>query len=124
MSYQLIDGKKLSAQILSEVALGVSDITAMIGRSPSLSLILVGDDPSSAIYVRNKERAATRVGILSQTFRLPSQSTEIEVNAVIRSLNSDPQCHGIIVQLPLPKHIDGGNVLSGIDPQLVPQIKG
>lgn len=116
MSYRLLDGRKLSAQILSEVTVGVSDVKVMLGRSPSLSLISVGDDPSSAVYVRNKERTAASVGILAQTFRLPSESTEIEVKAIIKQLNSDPSCHGIIVQLPLPKHIEAGSVISNIDP--------
>lgn len=116
MSYRLIDGRKLSAQTLSELALGISDIKVKTGLPPGLSLISVGDDPASNIYVRTKERTAASVGIFAKAHRLPFKSTAMEVKTLIENLNSDPRCHGIVVQLPLPEHIDVGTVLRSIDP--------
>ena len=86
------------------------------GRSPGLSVVLVGDDPASAIYVRNKQRGADEVGILGETISMPKSATENEVIRVVNELNSDPNCDGILVQLPLPEHIDEGRVTLSIDP--------
>jgi len=87
------------------------------GVTPGLAAIMVGDDPASAIYVRNKGRACQDVGIFSQTFHLPGSTSQEELLKLIGSLNSDPRFHGILVQLPLPQHMDEGRVLMAVSPE-------
>ncbi len=116
MDSKIIDGIGLSRQVKSEVAGSVKRLKMETGRSPGLSVVLVGDDPASAIYVRNKQRGADEVGILGETISMPKSATENEVIRVVNELNSDPDCDGILVQLPLPEHIDEGRVTLSIDP--------
>ena len=116
MDSKIIDGIGLSRQVKSEVAGSVKRLKMETGRSPGLSVVLVGDDPASAIYVRNKQRGADEVGILGETISMPKSATEYEVIRVVNELNSDPDCDGILVQLPLPEHIDEGRVTLSIDP--------
>ena len=116
MDSKIIDGIGLSKQVKSEVADSVERLKMETGRSPGLSVVLVGDDPASAIYVRNKQRGADEVGILGETISMPKSATENEVIRVVNELNNDPNCDGILVQLPLPEHIDEGRVTLSIDP--------
>ena len=116
MDSKIIDGIGLSKQVKSEVANSVKRLKMETGRSPGLSVVLVGDDPASAIYVRNKQRGADEVGILGETISMPKSATENEVIRVVSELNNDPNCDGILVQLPLPEHIDEGRVTLSIDP--------
>ena len=116
MDSKIIDGIGLSRQVKSEVSDSVKRLKMETGRSPGLSVGLVGDDPASAIYVRNKQRGADEVGILGETISMPKSATENEVIRVVNELNSDPNCDGILVQLPLPEHIDEGRVTLSIDP--------
>ena len=116
MDSKIIDGIGLSRQVKSEVSDSVKRLKMETGRSPGLSVVLVGDDPASAIYVRNKQRGADEVGILGETISMPKSATENEVIRVVNELNSDPNCDGILVQLPLPEHIDEGRVTLSIDP--------
>ena len=116
MDSKIIDGIVLSRQVKSEVSDSVKRLKMETGRSPGLSVVLVGDDPASAIYVRNKQRGADEVGILGETISMPKSATENEVIRVVNELNSDPNCDGILVQLPLPEHIDEGRVTLSIDP--------
>jgi methylenetetrahydrofolate dehydrogenase (NADP+)/methenyltetrahydrofolate cyclohydrolase len=108
----LIDGKAVAAALRAEVAAGV----ATLGFAPGLAVVLVGDDPASAVYVRNKDRAATSAGIAAHTHRLPADTTEADLLALVRTLNADPAIHGILVQMPLPKQIRTEAVLDAIDP--------
>ena len=116
MDSKIIDGNCLSGQIKSEIIDSVKKLKMETGRSPGLSVVLVGDDPASAIYVRNKQRGADEVGILGKTILMSHSSTENEVIRVVNELNSDSTCDGILVQLPLPHHIDEGRVTLSIDP--------
>ena len=116
MDSKIIDGIGLSRQVKSEVSDSVKRLKMETGRSPGLSVVLVGDDSASAIYVRNKQRGADEVGILGETISMPKTATENEVIRVVNELNSDPNCDGILVQLPLPEHIDEGRVTLSIDP--------
>ncbi|SVB61165.1 uncharacterized protein METZ01_LOCUS214019 [marine metagenome] len=116
MDSKIIDGNYLSGQVKSEIIDSVKRLKTETGRSPGLSVVLVGDDPASAIYVRNKQRGADEVGILGKTILMPHSSTENEVIRVVNELNSDSTCDGILVQLPLPDHIDEGRVTITIDP--------
>ena len=116
MDSKIIDGNCLSGQIKSEIIDSVKRLKMETGRSPGLSVVLVGDDPASAVYVRNKQRGADEVGILGKTILMPHSSTENEVIRVVNELNSDSTCDGILVQLPLPDHIDEGRVTLSIDP--------
>src|SRR5690606_231116 len=104
MTARLIDGKSMAQQIRLEVKETVSQWKNN-GLTPGLAVILVGDDPASATYVRNKEKACQEVGIRSVVHRLPASTQEEELLALIGTLNEQPDIHGILVQLPLPPHI-------------------
>jgi len=112
MSARLIDGKAIAAEIRQAVAQRV----AGLDFQPGLAVVLVGDNPASAVYVRSKDRAAETAGIHAQTIRLPQQATQAEVLAVIARLNADQAVDGILVQLPLPPQIRTQAVLEAIDP--------
>lgn len=111
----VIDGKAISAQIRAEIAEEVGAFTAEHGFAPSLTVIIVGEDPASQVYVRNKEKACAQVGIKSDIIRLPAETEEAELLAIIDGLNKDKNVNGILVQLPLPKHINEKNVIAKID---------
>ena len=116
MEYKLLDGKAESAAIRSEIKAEVEEIVKKGGRRPSLTAILVGDNPASKTYVANKEKACADAGFTSEVKRLPAETTEEELLGLIRNLNADPNVDGFIVQLPLPKHIDENKVIAAIDP--------
>jgi len=116
MSAQLLDGKAVAAAIRAEVQCDVQAEQQRTGLSPKLVAILVGDDPASRVYVRNKIAACAEAGIRSEERRLPAGATEDEVLAAVRDCNDDSDVDGILVQLPLPKHVDRIRVLLSIDP--------
>ncbi|TBV11961.1 bifunctional methylenetetrahydrofolate dehydrogenase/methenyltetrahydrofolate cyclohydrolase FolD [Stutzerimonas kirkiae] len=116
MSARLIDGKAAAARVLTEVATQVERLKAQ-GIEPALAVVLVGDDPASHVYVRNKVRSAGETGIRSLERRLPAETSAEALLAVIAELNADPLVNGILVQLPLPGHIDETRVLQAIDPR-------
>ncbi|MDT4832025.1 Bifunctional protein FolD protein [compost metagenome] len=117
MSAQLIDGKAAAARLREQVAAGVQDFAARYDRVPGLAVILVGRDPASDVYVRNKVRETEAVGMRSFEYRLPEDVSEQEVLNGIDALNADDAVHGILVQLPLPKGIDVNRVIERIDPR-------
>lgn len=112
---QIIDGKKTAQEIRGELAAEVAALKEE-GIRPQLVVILVGDDPASAVYVRNKERACQEVGITSKTIRLSGETGEEELLTIIAGLNQDPEVNGILVQLPLPEQIDEQKVIAAIAP--------
>ena len=116
MAAQLLDGKILSAQVEDELKVRVDAMRAK-GIIPGLCVILVGDDPASHLYVGNKEKACNRLGIASQTVRLPADATQEALEAEVVKANADASIHGVLVQLPLPKHLDGARALSLIAPE-------
>jgi methylenetetrahydrofolate dehydrogenase (NADP+)/methenyltetrahydrofolate cyclohydrolase len=116
MSAQLIDGKAIAAQVRTEVKLAVSERIAQGKRPPGLAVILIGEDPASEVYVRNKRRACEETGILSRSYDLPDSTTQDELVALIDELNDDPEIDGILVQLPVPKHIDPETIIERIHP--------
>ena len=117
MAAEIISGTKIAKQVRAEVAEGVAALTASTGVAPGLAVVLVGDDPASAIYVRNKGRAAKEVDIFSETYTLPQETPQDEVVDLVRQLNADERFHGILVQLPLPPQVNEEAVLYTIDPE-------
>jgi methylenetetrahydrofolate dehydrogenase (NADP+)/methenyltetrahydrofolate cyclohydrolase len=113
MTAQLIDGNALSRQLLAEVATRAAALTAR-GHTPGLAVILVGDDPASQVYVGKKVQACAERGLRSVLERYPAELTEAELLARIAALNADPAIHGILVQMPLPRHIDPHRVIEAI----------
>ena len=111
-----LDGTGTAKKIREEVARGVADFHARHGIAPGLSVVLVGDDPASHVYVRGKEKAAKEAGFVSTVMRLPATTGEAEILDVVRRLNADQAVHGILVQLPLPKGVDERRVLDAVDP--------
>src|SRR5512143_3539813 len=111
----IIDGKAIAAKVKSEVAVAVQDLAAR-GVATGLTVVRVGDDPASAIYVRGKRKDCEEVGIHSVEHHLPATTPQAELLALIGRLNADPTVHGILVQLPLPKHVDERAVLDAISP--------
>lgn len=116
MTAQIIDGKQIASQLLESVRARVDARLQAGKRAPCLAVILVGDDPASAIYVRNKRLACEKVGITSIAYDLPANTTQAALLALIEKLNYDPQTDGILVQSPLPHDIDENAVLALIDP--------
>ncbi len=112
----IIDGKKTAATIRQELKEQVAALTVRHGRSPGLAVILVGGDPASQVYVRNKERACEDVGIISKGFRLPEDVPQSQLEDTIMFLNSDPSIDGVLLQLPLPKGLDSQRCLDLISP--------
>ncbi|MFN8475747.1 MAG: bifunctional methylenetetrahydrofolate dehydrogenase/methenyltetrahydrofolate cyclohydrolase FolD [Anaerolineae bacterium] len=116
MTAQILDGKALAAQIRGEVAGGVAEYTQQYGIPPGLAVILVGDNPASVTYVNNKAKSSAEVGINSQVYRLPADTSEGAVLDLIGRLNADPTVNGLFAQLPLPPHMNPIRVQSAIDP--------
>jgi methylenetetrahydrofolate dehydrogenase (NADP+)/methenyltetrahydrofolate cyclohydrolase len=116
MPAQILDGKAIAAKVRAEVAAGVAAFRAENGRVPGLDVILVGDDPASQVYVRNKEKAALEVGMRGRVHRLFATASEAEVRACIDRLNADPEVDGFLVQLPLPKGLPEMALLDGVSP--------
>jgi bifunctional protein folD len=112
---QIIDGKKISSELRAEIAEEVNALAEQ-GIVPGLAVIIVGEDPASKIYVRNKGRACAEVGIYSEILELPESTSEAELLAKIAELNARPEINGILVQLPLPRHIDESAVIAAISP--------
>ncbi len=115
MAAKIIDGKQIAAEVQGELGERIQRLRAR-GVTPGLAVVLVGEDPASISYVTAKERACERLGIYSSDNRLPSDTSEQDLLNLISQLNADPQIHGILVQLPLPKHINSGRVIAAIDP--------
>jgi methylenetetrahydrofolate dehydrogenase (NADP+)/methenyltetrahydrofolate cyclohydrolase len=111
-----LDGKETARQIRREVAEGCARLKESHGIIPGLTVVLVGDDPASNVYVRNKEKASRKAGMNSEVLRLPATATESVVLDTVARLNDDPAVHGILVQLPLPGGIDSDRVLQALDP--------
>ena len=116
MTAQLLDGKALSAKIYTEMATEIQLLTAKNGRSPGLAVLMVGDNPASAAYVGNKEKACAKVGMISFGKHFPTETTQETLIQTIEDLNHDDRVDGILVQLPLPDHLDSTTLLLAIDP--------
>ncbi|RKY62598.1 MAG: bifunctional methylenetetrahydrofolate dehydrogenase/methenyltetrahydrofolate cyclohydrolase FolD [Candidatus Latescibacterota bacterium] len=116
MAAKILDGNKVAQEMRAEMAEEIRALKEEHGITPGLAVVLVGDDPASQVYVRNKGRACEQVGIRSDTYRFPADYPEEELLGLISKLNDDPEVHGILVQLPLPEHIDEEKVLYAIDP--------
>jgi methylenetetrahydrofolate dehydrogenase (NADP+)/methenyltetrahydrofolate cyclohydrolase len=114
---KIIDGKAISAQIREEIKEEVAEFTAKHGFAPSLTVVIVGEDPASQVYVRNKHKACEQVGITSDIISLPADTPEDVLLSLIDRLNNDKAVNGILVQLPLPKHINEKNIICRISPQ-------
>ncbi|UCC27130.1 MAG: bifunctional methylenetetrahydrofolate dehydrogenase/methenyltetrahydrofolate cyclohydrolase FolD [Gemmatimonadales bacterium] len=117
MSAQIISGTEIAKAIRSELREHVANLKAQKGLVPGLAVVLVGEDPASQVYVRMKGKAADEAGIFSRQITLPAETPEDELLGVVEGLNADPQVHGILVQLPLPDHIDEQKILLAIDPR-------
>jgi methylenetetrahydrofolate dehydrogenase (NADP+)/methenyltetrahydrofolate cyclohydrolase len=113
---RIIDGKAIAEAVRREVADGVAALKRERGITPGLAVVLVGEDPASQVYVRNKARATHEVGMVSIEHKLPATTTEAELLALVAELNRRPDVHGILVQFPVPKHIDMVKVIETIDP--------
>lgn len=113
---ELIDGKALAQVVRAEVKARAEAFRATHNRAPGLHVVLVGDDPASHVYVRNKERAARKAGIEGRVHRLPAETSEADLLALIFELNGDDDIDGILVQLPLPGHLDDQTIVDAIDP--------
>ncbi len=116
MPARIIDGKLIAQQSREALALQVAEFTAATGVTPRLAAVLVGDDPASQVYVSSKQKACASVGMASDLFRLPATTTQAELLELVDRLNHDPSIHGILVQLPLPSHIDPEAVLDATHP--------
>lgn len=116
MTARLIDGKAIAASIRHQLMAEVAAFRESTTIVPRLAAVLVGDDPASQVYVRNKELACAKIGMQSELFRLPATTTQSELLELVRRLNSDASVHGILVQLPLPKHIHETTVLDTVNP--------
>lgn len=114
---ELIDGKIVSAHIREKIKKEISELKESAGITPGLAVILVGNDPASEVYVRNKHKACNEVGINSIQICMPYNTTESELLHKINELNNDDTVHGILVQLPLPKHIDEESIIHAISPE-------
>ena len=116
MAAKILDGKALANEMREKLKEEI-DLLKNKGIIPRLSVILVGENPASKIYVRNKERAAEKVGILSETHRLPKETTREELLSLIEKLNNDPSVHAILVQLPLPDHLPEQEIIESVNPK-------
>ncbi len=112
----IIDGKTIAQNIKDELKIQVAELKAQ-GKECKLAVIQVGDDPASSVYVNNKKKACAYIGIASEAYELPEETGEEEVLRLIGRLNTDPSVHGILCQLPLPKHIDENKVINCISPK-------
>ena len=114
---QIIDGKAISKQVREEIATDVVAFREKYNRAPGLAVIIVGSDPASQVYVRNKKKACEEVGFYSESYELPAETTQEELVALVERLNEDDKINGILVQLPLPKHLDETEILLKIKPE-------
>lgn len=116
MTAQILDGKKLAQTMQAELKVEVARFVQQSGIRPGLATILVGENHPGALYVRNKTRACEAIGIASFKHELPGSSTQIDLLRLLQQLNQDPQVHGILVQLPLPRHFDPDTIIEAVDP--------
>ena len=114
---KIINGKEISAAIRAEIKEATEKLVTESGVRPGLAVIIVGEDPASQVYVRNKKRACDEVGFYSESYELPESTTQEELNALVDKLNKNEKIHGILCQLPLPKHLDENEVILRIDPK-------
>lgn len=112
----MIDGKALAQTVRDRIAADTKDLQAKTGVRPGLATILVGEDPASALYVRSKQKACEAAGIYIEDFKLPAATSQAELLTLVEKMNHDPNIHGILVQLPLPKQIDTKVILNAVDP--------
>jgi methylenetetrahydrofolate dehydrogenase (NADP+)/methenyltetrahydrofolate cyclohydrolase len=115
-SARLIDGKKVAATVIETVKSARDRLLSELGVKPGLAVVIVGEDPASRVYVKNKSRTAEECGFHSEQHTLPADTQQAELLSLVDRLNRDPAIHGILVQLPLPKHINETAVLLAIDP--------
>jgi methylenetetrahydrofolate dehydrogenase (NADP+)/methenyltetrahydrofolate cyclohydrolase len=116
MTARILSGNAIAKEIRKELAAEVAEMKAKDGLVPGIAVIIVGEDPASQVYVRNKKKTAVELGMRSFEHELPADVSEGKLLGIIADLNANPECHGILVQLPLPKHINGDKVLMAIDP--------
>ena len=114
---QIIDGKKVSAQVKEEVKNQTLELKEKHGVTPGLAVVIVGNDSASRVYVNNKKKACEAVGFKSEEYALPEQTTQEELLSLVKTLNEKPDINGILVQLPLPKHLDDKAVIEAINPE-------
>ncbi len=114
---KIIDGKAISAAVRAEIKAGTQSFIEKTGVTPGLAVVIVGTDPASQVYVRNKRKACTEVGFYSEAYELPEATTQEELETLIDRLNENPKIHGILVQLPLPRHLDEQRILLRIRPE-------
>lgn len=112
----IIDGKKISAKTREQIAVDTQKLLEETGIRPGLAVIIVGDDPASHVYVKNKKKGCEQVGFYSEEYALPEQTSQEELMQLLDRLNADPKIHGILVQLPLPRHLDEKAVIERILP--------
>jgi methylenetetrahydrofolate dehydrogenase (NADP+)/methenyltetrahydrofolate cyclohydrolase len=117
MTARIIDGKAIAQKVRDEVRARAARFTAAHGRAPGLDVVLVGEDPASVVYTRNKEKASNDAGLRGRLHKLPEGTSEAELCALVASLSGDDAVDGILVQLPLPRHLREARVLDAIDPQ-------
>jgi methylenetetrahydrofolate dehydrogenase (NADP+)/methenyltetrahydrofolate cyclohydrolase len=117
MPANILDGKQLAANMRADIAKQVAELKATRGITPGLGVILIGLDPASTSYVTAKEKACEEAGMHSEDVRVPAETTQTEALALVQKMNADPRIHGILVQLPLPKHIDEAAVINAITPE-------
>lgn len=116
MSAAIIDGRAIAERLRAEIRKEVADLAASRGLQPGLAVVLVGEDPASQLYVRSKDEQTVAAGMRSFTHRLPTETTQAQLEDLIRGLNADPAVHGILVQLPLPSGLDSASAIKAIDP--------
>ena len=114
---RIIDGKSIAKRIRDEVAVAVAKLKSVTGMTPKLTVVLVGDDPASQVYVRNKEKACQEAGVLSEIVRLPASTKEQELVDIVKQFNRDKTTHGLLVQIPLPGHISEKAVIDVVSPE-------
>lgn len=117
MSAIILDGRRIADELLEDLRVRVAQRVHAGLPAPGLAVVLVGNDPASSVYVRNKRRACMRVGFRSRDYDLPDTTSQAELTDLIDRLNADPEIHGILVQLPLPDHIDATTLINRIDPR-------
>ncbi|MGL4370568.1 MAG: tetrahydrofolate dehydrogenase/cyclohydrolase catalytic domain-containing protein, partial [Spirochaetota bacterium] len=115
MAALIISGTEVSREVRDSLKKEVEELKAQTGKTPGLAVVLVGDDPASQVYVKNKSLGCAEVGIVSFEYRLPAHTSEDDLCALIETLNNDERIHGVLVQLPLPKHINEKRIISLID---------
>ncbi|MCB1386612.1 MAG: bifunctional methylenetetrahydrofolate dehydrogenase/methenyltetrahydrofolate cyclohydrolase FolD [Nitratireductor sp.] len=117
MTARVIDGKEVAEDVVATVKQATAELKAKTGTVPGIAVVIVGEDPASQVYVRSKGKKASDCGFHSETFELPAETSEADLLARVEALNADPAIHGILVQLPLPRHIDEDKVVQAIAPE-------